>query len=454
MPEIRRLPPLVVNQIAAGEVVERPASIVKELMENAVDSGATRIDVELEKGGADLVRLVDNGHGIAADQLPLAVTNHATSKISTAEELFEVGSLGFRGEALASIAAVSRLTIRSRVKDADGAELSVHGGAEQDIAPAGRQPGTTVEVRDLFYNTPVRQKFLRTPQTEAGHATEAFTRVALAHPEVHFTLSNNGRVLHDLSAVSAEVAIAGWLSRIEKLFGEELAKALIPVESIDPLEDGSEVRLEGYVAAPTESRSHTKLQYLLLNGRAIRDRSLQHALGEAYRGLLLTGRRPICFLRMTMPPRLVDVNVHPMKLEVRFAEGGSLYSQLLGAIRTKFLSTDLRAGVPVADTGADESTHATEQENGSLVSWAKQELTQRRLDQAQDPRPFKPFPESGNPLSLRPFVRQSQDAATEVVSRGPVSSGQVPNPALAEPEEHEPRPNPTRAKLCRVDRSY
>lgn len=420
------------NKIAAGEVVERPASVVKEMVENAVDSRASRVDVMLEKGGAELVRVVDNGCGIRAEQLPLAITNHATSKIETAEELFEVGTLGFRGEALASIASVSRLTIRSRPHGEEGAELIVNGGAVEPVAPAGCPEGTTIEVRDLFYNTPVRQKFLRTAQTEAGHATEAFTRIALAHPSVHFTLTHNGRLLHDLPGIeedptaSRDSFLQAWRGRIASLFGDELAEGLISVSSEDVRDDAQVVRLEGFVAAPTHSRSHTKLQYLLLNGRAIRDRTLQHALSEAYRGLLLTGRKPICFLRLLMPPSLVDVNVHPMKLEVRFAESGPLYSQLLGTLRSKFLSTDLRAGAPVnesAGSETDEIRSAVDEGASDLANWAKQSFRQQRFDQAEPgpssartsapsygtggEHPFRPYPNANEPLTLHQFNRES-----------------------------------------------
>ncbi len=226
---IQLLPAAVVNKIAAGEVIERPASVVKELVENAVDAGATRIDVAIEQGGAELIRVVDNGCGMPADELPLAVTSHATSKIATADDLFAVGTLGFRGEALASIAAVSRMTLRSRPAEATaGAELQINGGSVGDAAPAGCPVGTTIEVRNLFFNTPVRQKFLRSPQTEMGHGTEAFTRIALAHPKVHFTLSHNGRVVHDLPGGKRDVALA---SRIAELYGDDVASELIAVES-------------------------------------------------------------------------------------------------------------------------------------------------------------------------------------------------------------------------------
>ncbi len=401
---IQLLPAAVVNKIAAGEVIERPASVVKELVENAVDSGATRIDVAIEQGGAELIRVVDNGCGMPAEELPLAVTNHATSKIATADDLFRVGTLGFRGEALASIASVSRMTLRSRLADATaGAELIINGGSVGEMAPAGCPVGTTIEVRNLFFNTPVRQKFLRSPQTEIGHATEAFARIAVAHPTVHFTLSHNGRVVHDL-APAASAHVGDWRGRIAELYGDDVASELIAVES-----ESDGVRLAGYVANPNHSRANNRLQILLLNGRPIRDRSLQHALGEAYRGLLLTGRFPICFLRLDMPPDQVDVNVHPTKLEVRFAEAGKLYSQILGTLRTKFLSTDLKPGAVAR--GDEEVAAATEQQS-PLLEWARQELTQRRFDLASIPAgPTARPPLPGEPLTLRRFTVEAEAAA-------------------------------------------
>ncbi len=294
MSRICQLSPSVVNKIAAGEVIERPASVVKELLENSVDAGATRIDVGLEKGGSEAIRIADNGCGIAADELPLAVASHATSKIRSADDLFSIATLGFRGEALASIAEVSRLLLRSRTANSDsGGELEIVGGAAGTVAPIGCPIGTTIEVRNLFFNTPVRHKFLRSAQTEMGHSIEAVTRLALAHPRIHFTLAHNGRAVHELPPV------ADIRGRIAAFFGDELADDLIEIESSN---DG--VTLSGFVANPMHSRATGRMQYLFLNGRAIRDRALQHALGEAYRGLLLTGRQPICFLRLTDAGRI------------------------------------------------------------------------------------------------------------------------------------------------------
>ena len=370
MPLIRQLPPSVVNKIAAGEVIERPASVVKELVENSLDAGATRVEVSVEQGGLDLVRVVDNGCGIEAEQLLLAVTSHATSKLVTADDLFRVNTMGFRGEALASIAEVSRFSIRSRVpSESAGAELEVVGGEWGQVVPAASPPGTTIEVRNLLYNTPVRRKFLRSPQTEQGHISEAFTRLALAHPDVHFTLRHNGRALYELPPIT------DYRERIGKFFGSELVDDLLWVESRD-----EQVELSGYIAKPNHSRSHNRMQYLFLNGRAIRDRSLQHALGEAFRGLILTGRYPIAFLGFRMPAELVDVNVHPTKLEVRFQDGSRLYSQLLGTLRTKFLTTDLThrlepvgAGI-IAEQGGAHDPLVAEQRRQELVDWAKGQL--------------------------------------------------------------------------------
>ncbi|RIK83642.1 MAG: DNA mismatch repair endonuclease MutL [Planctomycetota bacterium] len=381
MPRIRQLSQSVINKIAAGEVIERPASVVKELMENAVDSGATRIDVAIEQGGSALVRVVDNGCGIAADELTLAVAAHATSKIADADDLFRVATLGFRGEALASIAEVSQLAMRSRTsEDAAGAEVEVNGGLVRGPAPCGAAVGTQIEVRNLFFNTPVRRKFLKSTQTEAGHASEAFTRIALAHAGIHFTLRHNDRLLFDLPP-TAELR-----GRIAALFGQELADRLIDVDNRD-----GDVRLWGYVADPSESRANNRTQYLFLNGRHIRDRSLQHALGEAYRGLLLTGRFPVAMLHLSMPAELIDVNVHPTKLEVRFADGGRLYSQLLGTLRARFLSTDLtaRGNASRAEAGVSETEEfaatvdrddfdaaAVARRQAELVDWAKGKLAE------------------------------------------------------------------------------
>jgi DNA mismatch repair protein MutL len=417
-----------VNKIAAGEVIERPASVVKELVENSLDAGATRIEVALAQGGVELVRIVDNGSGIAAEEMPLAVASHATSKLETADDLFHVRTLGFRGEALASIAEVSHFILRSRTAKATaGAELEVAAGVPRAVVPCGCPCGTIVEVRNLFVNTPVRRKFLRSTQTELGHVTESFTRLALASPQTHFTLRHNDRVIYDLPPVGE------WRERITAFFGQELAENLIWVESQDP-----PIRLAGFVAHPSHSRANPRMQYLFLNGRFVRDRALGHALAEGYRGLLLTGRYPISFLSFDMPPEMVDVNVHPTKLEVRFQDGGRLYSQLLGTIRTKFLTTDLTHAFVASPVGP--SPAAAPPMNGfhgaghALVDWAKAELARQhdasaRGETVEPPvaRPPGALGDSG-PLELYALDRTWE----------PAGGAEEPEPAAA--DEAPPAP--------------
>jgi DNA mismatch repair protein MutL len=359
--DIVQLPPSVVNKIAAGEVIERPASVVKELLENSLDAGATRVDVSVGRGGTEWIAVTDNGCGIRPQQLPLAVASHATSKIRHADDLFRVATLGFRGEALASIAEVSRLVLRSRSAGSlEGAEVTVDAGRRSEVAPVGCPQGTSVIVRDLFFNTPVRRKFLKALATELGHVTEVFTRLALAHPAVHFTLTHNQKAIYDLPPVS------GRRDRIGAFFGPEMVDHLIAVESRD-----EQVRLWGDVGDPSQTRPNPRFQYLFLNGRFIRDRSLSHALQEAYRGLVMTGRYPMCFLSIDMPAHLVDVNVHPTKLEVRFQDGGRLYSQILGTLRTRFLTTDLTARMAAPPPSPDVEPSDFDRRKQELVEWAR-----------------------------------------------------------------------------------
>lgn len=338
MPRIQRLAPSVVNKIAAGEVVERPASVVKELMENSIDALATRIDVEIQSGGGELIRLVDDGEGIDPDDLPLAVASHATSKIRAADDLFQVRTMGFRGEALASVAEVSRMVLRSRQAESSiGAELSVNFGDVSAVQPCGCALGTVIEVRQLFENTPVRRKFLKNVTTEFGHIADQFTRIALAHPRLHLTLRHNGKMVFELPPTG------GLLHRLRLLLGDELAEQLVWVES-----EHQGTRMSGYVGLPSLSKSTRKQQFLFLNGRWIQDRTLQHALTESYRGLLMVGRQPVAFLSIDLPPDRVDVNVHPTKIEVRFQDAQQLYRQLLGMIRQQFLGMDLQSSLHVS----------------------------------------------------------------------------------------------------------
>ncbi|MDX2038545.1 MAG: DNA mismatch repair endonuclease MutL [Isosphaeraceae bacterium] len=330
---IQRLSPAVINQIAAGEVIERPASVVKELLENAIDAGASRIDLAVERGGKDLIRVTDNGKGIDPDDLPLAFQPHATSKLVEADDLYRIRTLGFRGEALAAIAEVSKTTCRSRTADADSAhEIRIEAGRSSEVEPCSGSPGTVIEVRELFHNTPVRRAYLKSDQTEAGHVAEMFARIALAHPTIHMTYRSSGKVIHDLPPMT------GSRERVAVFFGTETADSLLWVES-----RVERIHLWGYVGHPSQSRSSNKGQFLFVGGRFVRDRSLSHALAEAYRGLLMVGRSPIAFLHLDIPPDEVDVNVHPTKIEVRFRDGHRIYSQLLSTIRQTFLAGDLHA---------------------------------------------------------------------------------------------------------------
>jgi DNA mismatch repair protein MutL len=347
MPRIQQLPPLVVSKIAAGEVIERPASVVKELLENSVDAGAGRVDIEVEQGGVELIRIVDNGCGIVPEDLPLAFASHATSKLRDADDLFRVATLGFRGEALSSIGGVARVSLQSRPADRpSGAEITCHGGELSEVRPWNGSPGTRMEVRHLFYNTPVRRKFMRTTATEMGQISEAVTRIALArsHPAaggsgLHLTLRHNNKPVVEIPAT------AGLLDRIGRLFGPEVSNQLYAVEARQ-----GPATLAGFIADPACERGTTRMQYLFLNGRWIRDRSLGHAIQEAYRGLLMTGRYAVTFLFLTVPPDLVDVNVHPTKAEVRFRDGQALHHLLFSAIRERLRRENLTARLQVPST--------------------------------------------------------------------------------------------------------
>ncbi|MFQ5490363.1 MAG: DNA mismatch repair endonuclease MutL [Phycisphaerae bacterium] len=346
---IRVLPDLLVNKIAAGEVVERPASVVKELMENAIDAGASHLQVAIADGGKQLIRVTDDGSGMSAEDLTLAVTPHATSKLASEDDLYHIGTLGFRGEALASIGAVSHMRIVSRPGDCDeGAEIRVSAERIESCSAAGAPPGTSVEIRDLFFNVPARRKFLRTTSTEVGHVNEQFTRIALPHERVGFELTNNNRVTQRLASQQTRA------DRIAALFDDSLAEDLLPIRR-----DERGLTLEAYAAPPARSRPTAAGQYVFLNGRFIRDRIIGHAIREAYRGLIEPGRYPVVFLFLTLDPGLVDVNVHPTKIEVRWQDGNLVRSQVLSALRETFLRADLTpdlhtdVGMPLDETARD-----------------------------------------------------------------------------------------------------
>ncbi len=344
---IRVLDPRLANQIAAGEVVERPASVVKEIVENAIDAGGRRIEIELESGGTRLIRVRDDGSGIGEEDLPLALSRHATSKIASLDDLEDVASLGFRGEALASISAVSRLELISNAADdptggwrvvAEGREMAPR------VTPAPHPRGTSVLVRDLFFNTPARRKFLRTEKTEFGHVEEAFRRLALSRFDIAWLLRHNQKVVHQLPAAADDQR--GHERRIAALLGKRFID-----ESLHLDIEASGLRLWGWVGLPTHSRAQADQQYFFVNGRVVRDRLVAHAIRQAYRDVLFHGRHPVFVLYLELDPRVVDVNVHPTKHEVRFRDGRLVHDFLFSSLH-RALAEVRPNSQGVDDTGA------------------------------------------------------------------------------------------------------
>ncbi|MCA3323094.1 MAG: DNA mismatch repair endonuclease MutL [Roseomonas sp.] len=332
-PAIRLLPETTANRIAAGEVVERPAAALKEIVENALDAGARRIAVTLEGGGMDRILVEDDGIGMGPEDLMLAVERHATSKLPEEATLFRIATLGFRGEALPSIGAVARLSITSCPQGGAAHRISVEGGLKGDVAPASGAPGTRVEVRDLFFATPARRKFLKHPRTEAEHAVEAVRRLALAWPEVAFRVQSDGREVLSLPATDQE-------GRIRQVLGAEFAAAAVPVEAVSETLD-----ISGLAALPSHHRPTTLGQHLVVNRRPVRDPLLRVALRVAYRDVIPQGRHPVAALFLQVPPETVDVNVHPMKTELRFRDGEAVRGAMISALRK---SLAIGAGTVVA----------------------------------------------------------------------------------------------------------
>lgn len=402
LPTIRRLSPLVVNQIAAGEVVERPASVVKELVENALDARATRIAVEIEAGGIELVRVADDGVGMAPEQLPLAVAPHATSKITQPGDLDAVATMGFRGEALASIASVSRLSIRSRPRGAAaGAVLRVEGESVQGPTPAGGAPGTVVEVRNLFFNTPARRKFLRTGPTEKQRCLDTLKGLALARPAIGFTLTSDGHQTLDLEPDQSAP------DRVRDVLGRDAARAMIEATGVAAGAHG--INLWGLVGRPHAARGNAKGQWFVLNGRVVRDATIAHALREAYRGLIEPGKHPVAVLLIDVDPSLVDVNVHPAKAEVRFRDPSAVHAAVFASVREALAAHDLTA----------------------------------TMDEAlpRGHRPWTPFVPAGGAVFLGPHAlellrgaRERADALTEDEAKAVLDRPEPQRPPMAEPQ--------------------
>src|SRR5215213_2704965 len=352
MSKIRVLSDHVVNQIAAGEVVERPASVAKELVENSIDAGARRVEVDVEAGGRGLLRVSDDGSGMTRDDAVLAFERHATSKITSAEDLGRISTLGFRGEALASIASVARVELVTQQEgDAEGTRVRIEGGRMRDVAPAARPAGTTISVRDLFFNIPARRKFLRSEATESFHLANLVTHYALAHPEISFALTNNGREV--LRASAAE----SLRERAYQIFGAEFLENLLEVGGV---RGGAAARVRGYVSAPRERRTTRDAQYLFVNGRYVRDRLVARALSEGYRSVLPQGAFPAALLFLEVEPEEVDVNVHPAKTEVRFRRVSAVAESVRESVRAAlasagFLRADESAGAPFGADGFDDA---------------------------------------------------------------------------------------------------
>jgi len=344
MPAIRLLPELLINQIAAGEVIERPAAALKELLENSLDAGATEISVQLDAGGIKLLRVRDNGMGIAGDELPQALMRHATSKIASLDDLQQVASMGFRGEALASMAAVSQLALTSRTKsDTHGWKIDAVDGRPGSAVPANHAQGTTVEIREIYFNTPARRKFLKSESTEFAWCDEAFKRIALSRPDVGFLLQHNGRTIWQLPALQGEQAA---LKRVTAVLGDAFGQAAVPVSR-----SAAHLTLQGLAALPAYSRANRDAQYFFVNGRFVRDKVASHALRQAYQDILHHQRHPAFVLFLELPPEQVDVNVHPAKSEVRFRESQGIH---------QFIFHTLQQALAVPASG--QENHATEQQ--------------------------------------------------------------------------------------------
>ena len=400
MPKITLLDENMINLIAAGEVIERPASVVKELIENSIDAEATRIIVELEDGGKKCIRITDNGTGLAADQMSAAFAPHATSKVKNPDDLHNITTMGFRGEALASIASIAKVSMLSRGADSIQANrIEIDCGKISPVSPAAADTGTTVEVRDLFYKLPARRKFLRSANTELSHITEHFTRIALAWPQLELTLIHNNRQLHHLLPGQT------LTQRIQALFGPALADGLLETTSNE-----KNLSIHALLARPDSARTSASYQYFFLNRRYIRDKFIAHAIREAYRGLTEPGKYPIVFLFLRLDPQAFDVNVHPTKIEVRFDNSNLVHSQVLACLREKLLSTNLgvRADLPrqTQTSGDDLSSQDDPQRRQRLLDAMEgffksptAAASQQRLDfhrpQYNQPRPFAPAARTG-----------------------------------------------------------
>ncbi len=403
---IQALPDQLISQIAAGEVVERPSAVVKELLENALDSGATQITVRLEEGGVKRIAITDNGRGIDKDQLPLALARHATSKIASLSDLENVGTLGFRGEALASIASVAAVTLTSRTADAAHA-WEIVGSHNGSVSPSSGVHGTTVDVQDLYFNTPARRKFLKSEQTEYGHCAEVVRRIALARPDVAFSLSHNGRTIDQWN-------ISELAKRSAHILGNDFAEARLALD-----ESAGTLRLHGFAGLPTASKARADGQFFYVNGRFVRDKLLVHAVRMAYQDVLHGDRFPSYVLALDLDPALVDVNVHPSKIEVRFRDSRSVHQFVFHAVQRALAQTSATAfgsvppPLPAASSLGGDSGAAA----GGPGIW-RREQTQTSFG-AQFTNTFAP----ATPGAARPFFAEAPGIAQDTAAYGALFGG-------------------------------
>jgi DNA mismatch repair protein MutL len=401
MPTIARLPDLLISQIAAGEVVERPASVLKELLENSLDADSKAIQVHLEEGGVKLIRVTDDGCGIAKDELALALTRHATSKISSLDDLERVGTLGFRGEALASVASVARLSITSRERDSNGNsahawKLRGEPGAEPE--PAALMAGTVVEMRDLYFNTPARRKFLKSESTEFAHCADAVKRLALTRPDVAISLTHNGRNLFQLAPADAP-------RRIADILGDDFLGAARAIDA-----GAGALSIVGFAIDPTRATDAKDGQYVFVNGRFVRDKIISHALREAYRDVLHGSRQPAVCLFVNIDPALVDVNVHPAKTEVRFRDSRAMHQFVFHAIQRTLAAPVQAESAPAlierSMTGSDYPTSSVAPENRPNINYTPPLRHQGSLGVAEPAAAYLAFARAAQDIGQSPAPRQ------------------------------------------------